>query len=159
MGSNSHPVEVSFKQLISIFLIVTGLSLMTACSEYLPISFGPLSGTVEPIPETWQAVADIDIIQFETVGDAPYSVNLWVVEIAGDLHVFAGDNLATWVTNIAKNPMVRLGAEEQIYELKADRVTDPDVFEEFAQAWEAKYGNRPRNENVDETYLYRLTAR
>ena len=73
--------------------------------------------------------------------------------------MFAGDNLATWVENIAKNPMVRLGAEERIYELKADRVTDPDVFEEFAQAWEAKYGNRPRNENVDETYLYRLTAR
>ena len=73
--------------------------------------------------------------------------------------MFAGDNYTTWIENIDANPDVRLGVAGKIYELTASRVTDPDVFEKFAQAWEAKYGNRPRNENVSETYLIRLVPR
>ena len=79
--------------------------------------------------------------------------------MSGFLHVFAGDNRANWVEDIEQNANVRLRAGNEIYELEAQRVSDADVFERFAQAWEAKYGSRPRNENVTETYLYRLQAR
>jgi hypothetical protein len=55
--------------------------------------------------------------------------------------------------------LVRLQADNVVYALKAERITDPDHFEQFAQAWAVKYGNRPRNERVEETYLFRLTGR
>jgi len=133
--------------------------LLSACSEYLPISSGALQGTVTKNPQQWSEVAATKIIQLETGGAQPYSVNLWVIELQGNLAVFAGDNRSTWVENIEKNPEVRLRAKKLIYELSATRITDADTFELFAQAWQVKYGNRPSNELVDETYLFRLTAR
>jgi hypothetical protein len=39
------------------------------------------------------------------------------------------------------------------------RVEDAAEFASFADAYEKKYGMRPRNENVSEVYLYRLGAR
>lgn len=143
------------KLLLSFLLVITA-----AGCEYLPFGQGPLQGQVVPGPDDWSEVGEIDIIQFETNGpEGPYSVNLWIANVDGGLHVFAGDNETDWVLNIRSDENVRLGANGSIYELKATRVTDADQFEKFAQEWEAKYGNRPRNENVDETYLYRLTAR
>ena len=132
---------------------------LSACAEYLPIAGGELKGTVSPLPAQWSELATTEIVQLESTGDAPYSVNLWIAEVGGALHVFAGDNLAEWVKNIAGNPDVRLKIGEEIFELRAIRVTDARVFETFAQAWASKYGNRPRNENVDETYLFRLAPR
>ena len=132
---------------------------LSACSEYLPIAGGQLKGTVSPLPEHWSELATTEIIQMESIGDAPYSVNLWMVEVDGAPHIFAGDNRAAWVENIAANPNVRLKINEEIFELRAKRVTDAAVFEIYAQAWKLKYGNRPRNERVDETYLFRLTPR
>jgi len=98
-------------------------------------------------------------VQLETNPSNPYSVNLWVIGNEDSLYIFAGDSETTWVQHIAANPNVRLKIGESIYELAATRVTDADEFEKFAQAWEAKYGNRPRNESVDETWLMRLAAR
>ena len=138
--------------------VLVGL-LSSGCAEYLPISSGALKGVLASIPQQWEGVADDKIVQFETQAGEAYSVNLWVVEVSGFLHVFAGDNRANWVEDIEQNANVRLRAGNEIYELEAQRVSDADVFERIAQAWEAKYGSRPRNENVTETYLYRLQAR
>jgi hypothetical protein len=132
---------------------------LSACSEYLPIAGGELEGTVAPLPAHWSELATTEIVQLESTDEAPYSVNLWIAEVGGAPHVFAGDNRAQWVENIAGNPDIRLKIGEEIFELRAIRVTDATVFETFAQAWESKYGNRPRNESVDETYLFRLAPR
>ena len=43
--------------------------------------------------------------------------------------------------------------------MEARRVLDAEIFEKFAIAWEAKYGNRPMNENYEETYLFALSKR
>lgn len=143
------------KSLTSLLLLVV----LAGC-EYLPFGQGLLEGQVVALPENWGQVGQVDIIQLETnSADGPYSVNLWIANIEGTLHVFAGDNVAAWVEHIQADPNVRLGVDGSIYELMATQETDAAQFEKFAQAWEAKYGNRPRNENVDETYLYRLTAR
>ena len=56
---------------------------LSACSEYLPIAGGQLEGTVSPLPEHWSELATTEIIQMESIGDAPYSVNLWMVEVDG----------------------------------------------------------------------------
>ena len=41
----------------------------------------------------------------------------------------------------------------------ATRVEAQDEFDRFSDAYEKKYGRRPRNENVGEAYLFRLAAR
>jgi hypothetical protein len=133
--------------------------LVTGCAEYLPISSGALEGTVLPLPRSLDSITQKKIIQLETRTSEAYSVNLWVVEVSGYLHVFAGDNKATWVENMEQNSNVRLRSGDEIFELEAVRVNDPEIFEFFAQAWQAKYGNRPQNESVEQTYLYRLRPR
>ena len=133
--------------------------LATGCAEYLPISSGALEGRVLPLPPSLDRITEDKIIQLETGTSDAYSVNLWVVEVSGYLHVYAGDNKATWVENMEQNSNVRLRSGDQIFELEAIRVNDPDIFELFAEAWEAKYGNRPQNESVEQTYLYRLRPR
>ncbi|MGR8919535.1 MAG: nitroreductase/quinone reductase family protein, partial [Gammaproteobacteria bacterium] len=89
----------------------------------------------------------------------PYSVNIWVVGIGPSLFVHAGANRAEWVVHIEANPDVRLRVDETIYELTAARVTDAGEFARFSDAYERKYDRRPRNENVDEAYLFRLGPR
>tara|TARA_A100001388_G_scaffold69749_1_gene49391 strand:- start:4734 stop:5273 length:540 start_codon:yes stop_codon:yes gene_type:complete len=136
------------------------IGITVGCSEALPIAGGALEGQVTAIPGAWGPVARDEIIQLETNGpDGPYSVNLWTVEIDGNLHVFAGDNYATWVEHIESNDAVRLQSEGAVFELRAERIRAPQHFERFAEAWEQKYGRRPMNESVEETYLFHLTAR
>lgn len=133
------------------------LLLLVGCADYIPISSGALEGTQAPAPQSWTAVAQQKIIQLESQPSDPYSVNLWVIGEGERLYVFAGDNYATWIEHIDADPAVRLKMGGSIYRLHATRVTDAQEFEWFAQAWESKYGNRPRNESVAETYLMRLT--
>ena len=135
------------------------LSLIAGCAEYLPISSGALTGEVAALPASWSEVAQADIVQLETNPTEPYSVNLWVIGEGERLYVFAGANYTTWVEYIDANPHVRLRIGSSIYELQAERVTDKGEMAWFAERWDAKYGNRPRNENVAETWLMRLTPR
>ena len=135
------------------------LSLIVGCAEYLPISSGALTGEVAAVPPSWTEVAQPNIVQLETNPAEPYSVNLWVVGEEERLYVFAGANYTTWVEHIDANPHVRLRIGSTIYELQAERVTDKGEMAWFAERWDAKYGNRPRNENVAETWLMRLTPR
>ena len=133
--------------------------LATGCAEYLPISSGALEGRVLPLPPSLDRITQDKIIQLETGTSEAYSVNLWIVEVSGYLHVYAGDNKAKWVENMEQNSNVRLRSGDEIFELEASRVNDPEIFDLFAEAWEAKYGNRPQNESVEQTYLYRLRPR
>ena len=41
----------------------------------------------------------------------------------------------------------------------AARVEDQTEFDRFSDAYQKKYGRRPRNQSVGEAYLFRLTAR
>jgi len=140
-------------------VLLSMLSLTQGCADWLPFSSGGLEGEVVANPADWTAVGEPSIIQLETQGETPYSVNLWVIGEGDKLYVFAGANRSTWVEHIETNPNVRLLSNGNLYELKAARVTDGAEFEWFAQAWEDKYGNRPRNENVAETWLMRLRSR
>jgi hypothetical protein len=86
-------------------------------------------------------------------------VNIWAVASGEHLYVHAGANRSAWVEHIEADPKVRLRVNDSIYELAAARVEGQDEFDRFSDAYEKKYGRRPRNENVAEAYLFRLGAR
>lgn len=139
-------------------------SLLAACAggcsaDWVPFSGGALEGPVAAPPEDWRAVVVDEVIRLESQPADPYSVNLWVIPRERWLYVFAGANRANWIEHIEQDPRVRLQAGGMIYELRADRVSDAEEFEAFAQSWQDKYGRRPRNESVTETWLMRLSPR
>lgn len=139
---------------------VVALCLLSACSQpLLMLPGGELEGRVTPPPSDWSALAPIKTIQIETQPTEPYSVNLWIVALDNAPYIHAGANRATWVEHLEADPRLRLRVGENLYELRGTRVTDAAEFARFANAYETKYDRRPRNENVDEVYLYRLTVR
>jgi len=141
------------------FVFVLTILMAGGCSEYIPFSGGQLSGNLTPPPLEWSSLAQSDIIQLETELDTPYSVKLWIIGIGPVAYVHAGANRAKWVSHIDENPNVRLLVGKALYELKAQRVEAQEEFDNFSDAYEQKYGNRPSNENVQEAYLYRLVKR
>ena len=156
MDRRRRPQMVNYLLVLLSALVLIGSA---GCADYLPFSGGGLQGEVAPLPSSFTQVASQEIVQLETNPADPYSVNLWIIGEEDRLYVFAGDNETKWVKHIAENPNVRLKLGGSIYELRAQRVTDADEFEWFAKAWDQKYGHRPRNEKVSETWLMRLLPR
>ena len=134
------------------------LLISTGC-DFIPFSGGKLEGRLTPVPANWTTIAKPDVIQLETQPGNPYSVKLWIIGQGPLLYVHAGANRAAWVEHIEADANVRLLIDGNLYELMAERVSDQGEFDAFADLYEAKYGNRPRNESVDEAYLFRLVAR
>lgn len=139
--------------------VVMVLALMGCSADFIPFSGGELTGEVVPVPEDWGLLTDIEVIQLETNPDAPYSVKLWAIGMDDIVYVHAGANRAAWVEHMEQNPNVRLKAGDLLYELSAQRVTEQPEFDAFSSVYEVKYGNPPRNGNVKEAYLFRLSGR
>jgi hypothetical protein len=119
---------------------------------------GRLEGEIAPAPGDWASTDEISTVQLETRPDDPYSVNIWAVGIGPRAYVHAGTNRSNWVEHIEADARVRLRVQDQIYELNASRVEDQEEFDRFSDAYEKKYGRRPRNEDVKQAYLFRLEA-
>jgi hypothetical protein len=134
------------------------LVLLAGCGPFLVIPGGKLEGTPAAAPGDWSFARDVSTVQLETNPQDPYSVNIWAVGIGPVLYVHAGANRSTWVENMEADPQVRVRIEEQIYTLRASRVEGQDEFDRFSDAYEKKYGSRPRNEVVSEAYLFRLSS-
>jgi hypothetical protein len=135
------------------------LMLLGCDGPFVLLPGGALRGDVAAVPPSWAFTDDIDTIQLETNPAEPYSVNIWVVALDEHLYVHAGANRAEWVGHMEQDAQVRLRAGGAIYELAAQRVEAQDEFDRFADAYQEKYGIRPRNEDVNEAYLFRLSAR
>jgi len=133
--------------------------LVLGCGPTLVFPGGALEGPTTVTPTDWGLAEEVSTIQLETRSSDPYSVNIWAVGIGDWLYVHAGTNRARWVEYMEADPLVRVRLDGQIYALRASRVEDAREFAVFAEAYEAKYGNRPRNEDVDEVYLFRLGTR
>lgn len=143
--------------------LILGLLLMAslaACSEpFALLPGGELDGATAPVPGSWAFADEIDTVQLETRPDDPYSVNIWAVGLGPALYVHAGANRSTWVEHLEADPRARVRVAGSLYELSAARVEDQAEFDRFSDAYEKKYGRRPRNENAGEAYLFRLGAR
>lgn len=120
---------------------------------------GALEGPTAAAPGDWSFTNDVKTVQLETRSADPYSVNIWVTAVGENLYLHAGANRSNWVENLEADPNVRLRVNDSIYELVASRVEDQDEFDRFSDAYDRKYGRRPRNGNVAEAYLFRLAAR
>jgi hypothetical protein len=112
-----------------------------------------------PAPADWSFADEISTIQLETRPEDPYSVNIWAVGMGDQLYVHAGASRATWVEHMEADPLVRAQVGDRLFALRAVRVESAEEFARFAAVYKEKYGNRPRNENIAEIYLYRLGAR
>lgn len=141
------------------FLVIIALGCLSGCGDFIPFPSGELRGYLTAPPDDWSELTTARIIELETNPSAPYSVKLWIIGFDDHLYVHAGDNLAEWVKNMEADPAVKLLIDDQLFELTSWRVSDQAEFDEFAKVYEDKYGNRPRNENVSEAYLYRLAPR
>ena len=135
------------------------LLLLSGCGPFVLIPGGELSGRVTEVPSDWSFTDDVSTVQLESRPSDPYSVNIWATGVGDALYLHAGTNRANWVEYIEVDPRVRIRIGDDIYELRATRVEDPAEFKRFADAYDEKYGVRPRNENVAEVYLMRLESR
>jgi hypothetical protein len=119
---------------------------------------GTLSGALTAVPAVWDGTEVPKVVRLETNPAEPYSVKIWVVPIGPHLYVHAGAHYTAWVQYLEQDPTARLLMDERLYTLRAERVTGAAEFATFADAYERRYGRRPRNENVAQVYLFRLTA-
>jgi hypothetical protein len=133
---------------------------MAGCGEpFLVLPGGALEGSTLAAPDSWSFTDAVKTVQLETLPGDPYSVNIWVIALGESLYIHAGANRTTWVENIEEDPNVRLRVHDSVYELVASRVGDQEEFDRFSDAYQQKYGRRPRNEKVSEAYLFRLERR
>lgn len=144
----------------ALFLALALSASLAGCGgPFVLLPGGALEGPVVPAPESWSFTDAVTTVQLETRPADPYSVNIWVIALGEQLYVHAGANRSAWVANMEADPKVRLGIEGSIYELAAVRVEGQEEFDRFSDAYETKYGRRPRNGNVKEAYLFRLAPR
>ncbi len=144
----------------ALFLALVLTAPVAGCGEpFILLPGAALEGSTAPIPEGWSFTDAVKTVQLETLPADPYSVNIWVTAVDQHLYVHAGANRSTWVKNMEADPNVRLRVHDSIYELVASRVDRQEEFDRFGDAYERKYGRRPRNGNVAEAYLFRLKSR
>jgi hypothetical protein len=142
-----------------VFSVLLALLLGGCGGPFLLLPGGRLDGETAAAPDDWSLAETVKTVQLETNPEDPYSVNIWAVGMGPRMYVHAGANRSTWVEHMEADPRVRLRVEDVVYELAAARVTGQDEFDQFASAYEEKYGSRPRNEDVSEAWLFRLVPR
>jgi hypothetical protein len=145
---------------LALALALTLTASIAGCGRpFVLLPGGALEGPTVATPESWSSTDAVKTVQLETRPVDPYSVNIWATAAGETLYVHAGANRSTWVEHLEADPNVRLRVNGSIYELAASRVADQGEFDRFSDAYERKYGRRPRNGNVGEAYLFRLRAR
>ncbi|MBB84225.1 MAG: hypothetical protein CL931_10495 [Deltaproteobacteria bacterium] len=120
---------------------------------------GRLAGEDAGLPEDWGFAGDAGTIQLETNPEAPYSVNLAYTVIDGRLYINAGGTETRWAVHIAADPRVRLRREDQLYALRARRVTEAAEIETFAEAWTSQSFFRRDPRQYEEIWLYEMQPR
>lgn len=139
--------------------LLLALSLSGCDGPLLVLPGGQLDGALEPTPSNWTFAGDYGTVQLETRPDDPYSVNIAFTVIDGRLYINAGDTETQWVKNITASPLVRLRMNDALYDLRAERITDPAKIAAFGQAWTAQSMFRRDPAELAEAWVYRLVTR
>ncbi len=139
---------------------ILALLLATGCNgPFIVFPGGKLDGQGEPAPPSWSGVGDSGTVQLETDPVDPYSVNVAYTVLDGRLYINAGDTETRWVKNILADPDVRLRLNGQVYDLRAERVTNEAEIERFGKAWTDQSMFRRDPAELDQVWLYQLVAR
>lgn len=103
---------------------------------------GPLAADQNP---DWSFTEAVETIAVEVDPGDPMSVTTWVFTLDGDLYVAADffNPLKRWPHRALADPRVRLRIAEQIYERRAELVTEPALVERLRGAIAAKYDIAP----------------
>ncbi len=106
------------------------LLMLGGCQSALnPFPRGELRG-LEAHSESFAFASDFKVLALETRPQHPYTVNLMVVVIDGQLYVDAAPT-RKWHDYIKMDPRVRVGLGGQIYRAVAEEVNDPILIERF----------------------------
>lgn len=141
---------------------------LVACGPVGPLPGGPLTGTVhEGAVTDWSFTDTIQDAQLETNPADPYSVNVWCAQQGGRLYVPTsmthGDEHPgerQWVRNVTLDPNVRVKLGDEIYLLRADKVTDPAELEAAKAAFLKKYEMDASDlDPAREIWIFRLDPR
>ncbi len=136
------------------------LVLAAGCEEpFIVFAGGALSGEVVEPPEDWSSMDPMDTVQLETQPDDPYSINIWIASVGKDLYVATGDDGTNWTEHLAEDPMVRLRADDQIYELRARPVLDRAERARVSKAYVGKYDLDEDDNWVMRGQIFRLDRR
>lgn len=141
-------------------LVLLAIAVFTGCNGPLPfLSGSALNGGVVPTPQTWALEEDFGMAQLETNPDEPYSVNIAYTQIDGQLYLNAGDTETQWVKYMDANPNVRLRISDAIYELRAERIRDPQEVAAFGKAWTDHSMFHRDPVALEQVWIYRLAGR
>ncbi|MBW2420406.1 MAG: hypothetical protein JRH19_17830 [Deltaproteobacteria bacterium] len=145
--------------LAPLLLLVTSLFALACDGPLLLMAGGQLEGPVKTAPADWSFAGDRGLCELETRPAEPYSVNIAYTVLNGVVYINAGDTETQWVENMAEDSNVRLRIDGNIYELRAERVTDRDEIARFGKAWtdQAFFHRDPTG--LDPVWIYRLAAR
>jgi hypothetical protein len=116
-----------------------------------------LSGEViQQAVEDWSFTSDAKEIFIETTTSygIPHSVTAWCVTVGDGLYVAADDaDTKSWVTNVARNPNVRLKIGDKVYEQKLVPITDAAVQASIDSGFARKYDYEEEEEGDDEMVI------
>lgn len=143
----------------AIRLLALALALTGCKGPWFLLPGGKLEGEPGPVPPDWSSAGAYGTAQLETRPEAPYSVNVGFTVVEDRIYVNAGDTETRWVKNIAANPLVRLRLDGALYDLRAERVTDPAEIAAFAVAWTGQSMLRRDPTGLERVWLYRLSPR
>ena len=136
------------------------LVLTAGCEEpFIVFAGGELSGEVVAPPEDWSSLDQVDTVQLETQPEDPYSINIWIASVGDDLYVATGEDGTNWTEHLAEDPLVRLRAEGQIYELRARPIFDRAERARVSRAYVGKYDLDEDDNWVMRGQIFRLDRR
>jgi hypothetical protein len=118
--------------------------------------------TREPVAD-WSFTEEIEEIQIQTRTwyGIPHSVTIWCVAIDGELYVGASfpdyPDERQWVSNVKRDPRVRLAIAGRIYERRLEPIDDPARTDLIDRAFGRKY-HYDVDEDPDPVAYWRVVA-
>jgi hypothetical protein len=125
-----------------------------------PIPGGALQGPVDPNPRPeWSNLEEV--IELEIRPERPWSLSVWNVVIDGQLYVPSASGARRRWTQVAiADPLARLRTRGRIYELRIEKVEDPELRKRVGEAVARRYGfDPPANAEEDTTWYFHLGPR
>ena len=153
--------------------ILLTLTLTTSLSGCGGDPMGPFAGGELTAPESsnpftdWRSLPSVDTVFLETQGEAPYSVQTWIIGIDDRLYIptslIMGDRAGErrWVQHIQADPNVRLQINDLVYPMRAHRVEDEALHGKVLDAFQEKYASElPEiDEHAQNAWVFRFDAR
>ena len=106
-------------------IVMLALLGLPACSPFVMIPGGELSGEVQSVPSDWSFSDAVKTVQLETRPADSYSVNIYGVAVGREFYVAASKLDNQWVRYITDDDNIRPRTGKAIYELCAVRVHSP----------------------------------